>query len=131
MGSGIQGAGVHFLTFELVVFIAAKRIGTAQAEEVAVGNVAVDIACHQAESQDMAAAQVLVETAFRGELVEVIVPAQSMAAPLSCEGKSVALAGVEVVVAVIEYMGEGEAVGSTEVIPNSFFQADFISSLDV
>ena len=54
-----QSAGVHFLAFELVVFIAAERIGTAQAEEVAVGNVAVDIACHQAESQDMAAAQVL------------------------------------------------------------------------
>ena len=48
-----------------------------------------------------------------------------MTAPLSREGQTTALAGIEVVIAVIKYMGECEAIGGTKVIHDSFFPRIF------
>ena len=67
----------------------------------------------------MAIAESFVEAAFCGELIEIIVPAEAMTAPLSREGQTTALAGIEVVIAVIKYMGECEAIGGTKVIHDS------------
>lgn len=119
---------VHFLALELVILIAAKRIRAAEVKEVAVGDIAVDVAALQTERKDVTIAKPLVEAAFCRELVEIIVAAKAMSAPLGREGDAAALAGIEVVVAVIEDMREGEAVRGTKIIIDSATPSFFISS---
>lgn len=123
-----QCRSVHFLALELVILIAAKRIRAAEVKEVAVGNVTVDVAALQTERKDVTIAKALVEAAFCRELVEIIVTAKAMPAPLGREGDAAALAGIEVIVAVIEDVREGEAVRGTEIIIDSATPSFFISS---
>ena len=110
---------VHFLALELVIFIAAKGIRAAEIEEISVGNVTVNVAALQTERKDVTIAEAFVEAAFCRELVEIIVTAKAMSAPLGREGNAAALAGIEVVIAVIEDVREGEAVRGTEIIIDS------------
>ena len=58
----------------------------------------------------MAVSKSFVETSFCCKFIEIIIAAKAMAAPLCCERNSAALAGIEVIVSVIKYMGEGKAV---------------------
>lgn len=120
---------VHFLALELVILIAAKRIRTTEVKEISVGDIAVDVAALQTECKDVTIAETFVEAAFCRELVEVIVTAKSVSAPLGGEGNAAALAGIEVVITVIENVREGEAVRGTEIIIDSATPSFFISSL--
>lgn len=115
-----QCRSIHFLALELVILIATERIRTAEIKEVAVGDITVDVAALQTECKDVTIAEALVEAAFCRKLVEVIVTAEAMSAPLGGEGDTAALAGIEVIVAVIEDVREGEAVRGTEVLHDGF-----------
>ena len=68
----------------------------------------------------MAVSKSFVETSFCCKFIEIIIAAKAMAAPLCCERNSAALAGIEVIVSVIKYMGEGKAVRGSKVIHDSF-----------
>lgn len=123
-----QRRSIHFLALELVILIATECIRTAEIKEVTVGDVTIDVAALQTECKDVTIAKALVEAAFCRKLVEVIVTAEAMSAPLGGEGDAAALAGIEVIVAVIENVREGEAVRGTEIIIDSATPSFFISS---
>ena len=75
----------------------------------------------------MSITESFVKTPLRGELVEVIISAKSVSAPLCRKGQTSALAGIEVIITIIIYMGKCQAVRPAEIIKDSFSPFCFCS----
>ena len=111
-----NGRFIHFVAAEFIVFIAAQRIGTAQGKEVVVGHVAGGNTAHETNGNDVSPADFIIEAVFCNELEVVEVTAHAVTGPNTGEGQAFPLRRIVDVIAVIENVRPGHAIGPAEVI---------------
>ena len=109
---------IHLVAAEFIIFITAKRIGTAQGKEVIVRHVACSDTAHESNGNDVFYADFIIQSVFDNKLVVIEVTAQTMTGPSACKGQAFAVHGIVNIVTVIENMGPRYAVRRTEVVVN-------------
>ena len=119
LGNGIavfDGRFVHLVAAKFIVFIAAQVVGAAESEQVVVGHIAGGDTAHEADGDDVGPADFIVQAVFGNEFEVVEVTAHAVAGPGARKGQALAFRRVVDVVAVIEDVGPGQAIGTAEVI---------------